>query len=61
MSAYHCYTPQFEQCPNCQCCEEHRGKTLVVTGRRYFRVEDDGTRVELTEEQYRNRFRGETK
>lgn len=59
---YYAYSPDVRPCPRCQCCEEHQDKTpRETTGYSYFRVEDDGTRTILTAEEYRNRFRGETK
>lgn len=57
--AYHCYTVQTIPCPNCEQCSEHGDKTpRINVGKRYWRVEDDGTRVELTAEQYADRMKG---
>lgn len=54
---YHCYTPETIPCPNCTMCKAHEHKAPRVTVRtRYYRVMKDGTRVELSKEEYNRRM-----
>lgn len=55
--SHHCYTPETIPCPNCTMCSEHEYKAPRVTVRtRYYRVMKDGTRVEMTKEEYARRL-----
>jgi len=55
--SHHCYVPEFVPCPDCHTCEKHSHLQPKLTARTtYWRVFVDGTRQELTKEEYAKRM-----